>query len=141
MIAQDRDLLGFDAQGVDLAAGPEPDAGAMADLELAALCAKHARSKAAFVVRSGGVVGSATDPVSATRASAAALQQAGAYARGAVLAVDSEPLAADAVSRAAEAGIRALVRPDGSGVDEASRTAAQKGGMALLLAHTRHQRY
>jgi phosphoribosylaminoimidazolecarboxamide formyltransferase/IMP cyclohydrolase len=141
MVAEERDLLGFDAQGVDRAAGAEPDEAVLADLELAALCAKHARSMAAFVVRTGGVVSCAADPVSPARAADHALRHAGVGARGAVLAVDGGPLPADAVRAAAEQGIRALLQPDGGGADEESRRAAEDGGVTLLLAHTRHMRF
>jgi phosphoribosylaminoimidazolecarboxamide formyltransferase/IMP cyclohydrolase len=141
MIAEDRDLLGFDAQGVDRAAGPEPDAAALGDLELAALCAKHARSKAAFVVRSGGVISSADDPVSAARAALAAVRGAGSRARGGVLAVDCGPLPADTIRAAGESGIRAIIEPDGAGAEEESRRAAEQSGVTLLLARTRHLRY
>jgi phosphoribosylaminoimidazolecarboxamide formyltransferase/IMP cyclohydrolase len=141
MIAEDRDLLGFDAQGVDHVAGPEPDPVSLEDLELAALCAKHARSNAAFVVRLGGVVASATDPASPAWAAESAIRQAGPRARSAVLAVDCGPLPVETIHAAAGSGVRALVEPDGAGASEEIRLAAEQAGITLLLAHTRHRRY
>lgn len=67
-----------------------------------------------------------------------ALEQAGAEAKGAVLASDAFFPFPDSIETAAEAGITAIIQPGGSKKDAEVVAAADRYGMAMVMTGTRH---
>ena len=81
--------------------------------------------------------GIGTGQTSRIRATKIALEQAGEYAKGAILASDSFFPFADSVELAANKGISAIVQQGESINDQASIDAANKAGIVMVLTHRR----
>jgi phosphoribosylaminoimidazolecarboxamide formyltransferase/IMP cyclohydrolase len=138
LLVQDRDLLGFDAGRLETATRRRPTDEEMADLEVAWLCCKHARSNAVVLAKDRALVGVGAGQMSRLDATLIAIRKAGPRARGAVLASDAFFPFPDSVERAAEAGVRAVIQPGGSKADGAVIEAADRLGLAMVLTGTRH---
>ncbi len=122
-------------------AGGPPQDNLLKDLEFACRIVKHARSNAIVVAKDGVTLGIGAGQVSRIRAAAAAFEQAGDEAKGAVLASDAFFPFGDVVELAAKHGIAAIVEPGGSLRDDQSIEAADKSGLALYFTGTRHFRH
>ena len=122
-------------------AGGPPQDNLLKDLEFACRIVKHARSNAIVVAKDGVTLGIGAGQVSRIRAAAAAFEQAGDEAKGAVLASDAFFPFGDVVELAATHGIAAIVEPGGSLRDDQSIEAADKSGVALYFTGTRHFRH
>ncbi|MBI2430452.1 MAG: bifunctional phosphoribosylaminoimidazolecarboxamide formyltransferase/IMP cyclohydrolase [Candidatus Levybacteria bacterium] len=81
--------------------------------------------------------GIGTGQTSRVRATKIALEQAGKYAKGSILASDSFFPFADSVELAAKYGITCIVQQGGSINDKASIDAANKAGVVMLFTHRR----
>lgn len=67
-----------------------------------------------------------------------AIEQAGAKARGSVLASDAFFPMGDTLELAAKAGITAVIQPGGSIKDEESIRVANEHGIAMIMTGVRH---
>lgn len=81
--------------------------------------------------------GIGTGQTSRVRSTKIALQQAGAYAKGAILASDSFFPFDDSVQLAKKAGISAIIQQGGSINDKLSIDAANKAGMVMVFTQRR----
>lgn len=81
--------------------------------------------------------GIGTGQTSRVRATKIALEQAGEYTKGAIMASDSFFPFADSVELAANKGISAIVQQGGSVNDQASIDAANKAGIIMVFTHCR----
>ncbi|MCK4376451.1 MAG: bifunctional phosphoribosylaminoimidazolecarboxamide formyltransferase/IMP cyclohydrolase, partial [Candidatus Brocadiae bacterium] len=89
LLVQDRNLLGFERDGLRVATEAAPTEEQMADLEFAWLCCKHVKSNAIVLARDEALVGVGAGQMSRVDATVIALRKAGDRARGAALASDA----------------------------------------------------
>jgi phosphoribosylaminoimidazolecarboxamide formyltransferase/IMP cyclohydrolase len=122
-------------------AGPEPDAAALADLDLAWRVTGHVKSNAIVLVNGGSVVGVGAGQMSRVESARIAVAKAGPRAKGAVAGSDAFFPFPDGVEALAEGGVRAIVHPGGSVRDEEVNTAAAAAGVTLLHTGFRHFRH
>lgn len=113
------------------------------DSELAALkfqwaVIPHVKSNAIVVGVAGRMLGAGAGQMNRVQSVRLALEQAGAEAKGAVLASDAFFPFPDSIETAAEAGITAIIQPGGSKKDAEVVAAADRYGMAMVMTGTRH---
>ncbi len=141
VLLQDRDLIGLDPGGLKVVTGTAPSAQQMRNLKFAWLCCKHVTSNAIVVAKGKTLVGVGAGQMSRLDATVLALTKAGARARGAVLASDGFFRFPDAVQRAAEAGVAAIIQSGGAEHDQAVIEAAEQAGIAMVFTGIRHFRH
>ena len=121
-----------------------PDDGEWTALAFAWRAARHVKSNAIVLAQSGEepgslvLVGMGAGQPSRVAAVEIAARQAGARARGAVLASDAFFPKADGVEAAVSAGVRAIVQPGGSRGDGEAIAAADAAGLAMVFTGARH---
>lgn len=98
---------------------------------------KHLTSNAIFVARNGLSLGFGIGQTSRIASVNHALAQAGAAAKGAVLASDAFFPATDNIESAAKAGISVIIQPGGSIKDDEVIAACNKAGMVMLFTGQR----
>jgi len=141
LLVQDADRPTAGAGSWRLAAGPAPDAAALADLDLAWRVTRHVKSNAIVLVNGGKVVGVGAGQMSRVESARIAVAKAGDRARGAVAGSDAFFPFPDGVEALAEAGVRAIAHPGGSVRDEEVNAAADAAGVTLLHTGFRHFRH
>ena len=119
----------------------QPEAGEMDDLLFAWQVVKHVKSNAIVVAKDGVTLGIGAGQMNRIGAARIALEQAGARAKGAVLASDAFFPFSDTVTLAAAAGVTAIIQPGGSIRDDESIQAAGAAGMAMVFTGIRHFRH
>ena len=118
-----------------------PDRAELVDLRFAARAVKHVKSNAIVIARERALVGVGAGQMSRVRAVELAVEQAGARARGAVLASDAFFPFADGAQIALAAGVRAIIQPGGSKRDDEVIAACDRVGAAMVLSGRRHFRH
>jgi phosphoribosylaminoimidazolecarboxamide formyltransferase/IMP cyclohydrolase len=124
--------------------GTDQDERIRADLKLANVLSKHAKSNAMVLVKEGRLVGMGCGHVSRIDALKHALVKAsefGLEVRGAVLGSDAFFPFPDCVQLAFEAGISAIIQPGGSVKDADSVHTASRLGIAMVFTGIRHFRH
>jgi phosphoribosylaminoimidazolecarboxamide formyltransferase / IMP cyclohydrolase len=116
------------------------------DEQLAALrfqwaVVQHVKSNAIVVGTENRLLGVGAGQMNRVQSVRLALEQAGAAARGAVLASDAFFPFPDSIEVAASAGIAAIVQPGGSKKDADVVAAADRLGIAMCLTGVRHFRH
>ena len=140
-LLQEADLVRDDPSGWTLAAGGPPSEEQLGDLLLAWVVARHVKSNAIVLARSGGVVGVGAGQMSRVDAVRIAVGKAGERAAGAVAASDAFFPFPDGLEALAAAGVRAVVQPGGSVRDQEVIAAARAAGVTLLHTGRRHFRH
>ncbi|MSQ24545.1 MAG: bifunctional phosphoribosylaminoimidazolecarboxamide formyltransferase/IMP cyclohydrolase [Chloroflexi bacterium] len=102
---------------------------------------KHVRSHATVLAKKLALVGVGAGQMSRADSVELACHKAGERAVGSVLASDAFLLFPDAVERAAEAGVTAIIQPGGSSRDEHVIEVANHAHMAMIFTHQRHYRH
>lgn len=105
--------------------------------QFAWIIAKHLRSNAIAVVKDFVTLGLGIGQTSRIASTQIALTQAGAQAKGAILASDGFFPAEDNIEAAAQAGVIAIIQPGGSLKDNIVIEAANQHGVAMALTHQR----
>jgi phosphoribosylaminoimidazolecarboxamide formyltransferase/IMP cyclohydrolase len=118
-----------------------PSPAELDDLWFALRIAKHVKSNAITVAKSGQLLGVGAGQMNRVDSVRLATGHAGERARGAVLASDAFFPFPDSLEVAAEAGITAVVQPGGSIRDAEAIKVATAAGMAMLLTGERHFRH
>lgn len=118
-----------------------PPEGSLADLDFAWRVCRHVRSNAIVLASSGATTGLGMGQTSRIRAAEQAIAQAGARARGSVLASDAFFPFPDVIDAAAAAGVVGIVQPGGSVKDDQVISAAEKAGIPMLFTGRRHFRH
>lgn len=111
------------------------------DIAFAWSVVRHLTSNAIFVARDGVSLGFGLGQTSRIASVDQALAQAGAKARGAVLASDAFFPATDNIESAAKAGIAVIVQPGGSIKDDDVIAACNRAGIAMLFTGQRAFRH
>jgi len=140
MVAQSRDLLGFDAKSVEIVTSTAPTDGQMEDLRLAWLCCKYVRSSGAVLAKEQALVAVGSGQATCADSVRLALSGAGDSAGGCALAVDGPMSQVSTVELAAESGIAAVIHAGGDGT-QAVADAADRLGIAVVVTRTSHLRH
>ncbi|BCV22498.1 bifunctional phosphoribosylaminoimidazolecarboxamide formyltransferase/IMP cyclohydrolase [Moorella sp. Hama-1] len=140
-LVQEPDYHILDPEHLQVVTARQPEAGEMEDLLFAWQVVKHVKSNAIVVAKDGVTLGVGAGQMNRVGAARIALEQAGARAKGAVLASDAFFPFGDTVEQAAAAGITAIIQPGGSIRDEESLKAADAAGMAMVFTGVRHFRH
>jgi len=111
------------------------------DLDFAWIVCRAVKSNAIVLAKDRMLVGVGAGQMSRVDAVDIAIRKAGDRARGSVLASDAFFPFEDAIQRAAEAGIAAIIQPGGSRGDEAVIAAGNDRGLPMLLTGRRHFRH
>jgi phosphoribosylaminoimidazolecarboxamide formyltransferase/IMP cyclohydrolase len=119
----------------------DPAGSLRADLEFAWRVCRHVRSNAIVLAADGATTGLGIGQTARIRAAEQAIAQAGARARGSVLASDAFFPFPDVVEAAAAAGIAAMVQPGGSVKDDEVIAAAERLEIPMLFTGRRHFRH
>jgi len=138
LLAQQRDLAGFEPDAVRCVTQVTPTDAQMADLELAWIACKHVKSNAIVLAKDEMIVGVGAGQMSRVDSAIIAARKASRRAAGSVLASDAFFPFPDGVERAAEAGVTAIIQPGGSKGDPAVIEAADRLGLAMIFTGTRH---
>ena len=113
----------------------------MDDLSFAWKVAKHVKSNAIVLARSGATVGVGAGQMSRVDSVRLAIGKAVSDPRGTALASDAFFPFRDGVDAAADAGVSAIMQPGGSVRDAEVVAAADAHGMAMVLTGIRHFRH
>ncbi|MDN5344393.1 MAG: phosphoribosylaminoimidazolecarboxamide formyltransferase / cyclohydrolase [Clostridia bacterium] len=140
-LVQEPDLQVLDPARLKVVTVRQPAAREREDLLFAWRVVKHVKSNAIVVAQDGVTLGIGAGQMNRVGAARIALEQAGARAKGAVLASDAFFPFGDTVALAAAAGITAIIQPGGSLRDEESIKAADAAGMAMVFTGVRHFRH
>ena len=116
----------------------QPTTAQIEDLLFAWKVCKHVKSNAIVVASDRTTRGVGAGQMNRVGSVAIALQQAGDYAKGGVLASDGFFPFDDSVRTAAAAGITAIIQPGGSMRDQDSIKAANELGVVMVLTGVRH---
>ncbi|MCR4403224.1 MAG: bifunctional phosphoribosylaminoimidazolecarboxamide formyltransferase/IMP cyclohydrolase [Firmicutes bacterium] len=103
--------------------------------------AKHVKSNAIVLWKDGATVGVGAGQMNRVGSVRIAAAQAGAHARGAVLASDAFFPFRDGIDEAARAGVTAIVQPGGSLRDKECIEAANEHGISMVFTGIRHFRH
>jgi phosphoribosylaminoimidazolecarboxamide formyltransferase/IMP cyclohydrolase len=107
-------------------------------LEFAWRVVKFVKSNAIVLAQPGMTVGVGAGQMNRVGAARIAIEQAGARAKGSVLASDAFFPMRDTVDTAAAAGVTAIIQPGGSIKDADSIAAADEHGIAMIFTGKRH---
>jgi phosphoribosylaminoimidazolecarboxamide formyltransferase/IMP cyclohydrolase len=141
LLVQTRDLPADDFANARVATKRAPTEVETADLRFAWLVAKHVKSNAIVLAKSGMVVGVGAGQMSRVDSVHIAARKAGERVRSSVLASDAFFPFRDNIDEAARAGVTAVVQPGGSMRDQEVVGACDEHGLAMLLTGVRHFRH
>jgi phosphoribosylaminoimidazolecarboxamide formyltransferase/IMP cyclohydrolase len=138
LLEQEADDLASDPQQWKVVSVRQPSAQERADLDFAWRVVRHGRSNAIVVAAGGCTLGIGVGQTNRVGAARAALEMAGASAKGAVLSSDGFFPFDDSVRLAAANGITAIIQPGGSLRDADSIAACDSLGLAMVMTGRRH---
>ncbi len=119
----------------------KPTAEELAELLFAWRVVKHVKSNAIVIARDGALRGVGAGQMNRVRSVRLAVEQAGEFARGAVLASDAFFPFADGPETAANAGVTAIIQPGGSVRDADTTALCDERGIAMVFTGVRHFRH
>jgi phosphoribosylaminoimidazolecarboxamide formyltransferase / IMP cyclohydrolase len=113
----------------------------LTSLNFAWRAVKHVTSNGVVLAKGLSLVGFGSGQPNRRDAVDLACRKAGARAQGAVLASDGFFPFPDAIDRAADAGVSAIIQPGGSSRDPELIRAANRHGLAMIFTGERHYRH
>ncbi len=138
LLIQEADLLRQDSDDFKVVTQTQPSEQQWADLQLAWIVVKHAKSNAIVVVKNGATQGVGAGQTSRIWAVENALERSQSSTEGSALASDAFFPFSDSVEKAHAAGVKAIIQPGGSVRDEDSIAACDKYGIAMVFTGVRH---
>ncbi|MCG8403144.1 MAG: bifunctional phosphoribosylaminoimidazolecarboxamide formyltransferase/IMP cyclohydrolase [Firmicutes bacterium] len=141
LLVQTPDLGVVDAEKMKTVTRRAPSREEMDDLLFAMAVCKHVKSNAIVVAKNQKVLGVGAGQMNRVTSARIALGQAGAAARGAVLASDAFFPFPDTLEEAIKAGVTAVIQPGGSMRDNASIMVADDSHIAMVFTGMRHFRH
>ncbi len=138
LLVQQKDLSLYNADDVKVVTKRAPTAEERAQLDFAYKVVKHTKSNAIVVANGNRAVGVGPGQTNRIWAAEQAIERAGEFVKGGVLASDAFFPFDDCVKAAAAAGITAIIQPGGSIRDEDSIKACDEAGIAMLFVGQRH---
>lgn len=140
-LVQTRDTVPEGALAREVVTTRHPTLEEVTGLLFAWRAVKHVRSHGIVLAKKLALIGVGAGQMSRADAVDLACQKAGARAVGSVMASDAFLLFPDAVERAVEAGVTAIIQPGGSSRDEHVIEAANHAHIAMIFTHQRHYRH
>ena len=142
-LVQERDTLGAGAAANRwaVASTRPPTAAEMADLTIAWVAAKHVKSNAIVLAKSGAAVGIGGGQVDRVNAARMAIAKAGERSPGSVAASDAFFPFPDGPELLLNAGVTAIIHPGGSMRDAQTLEFVNARGAALVITGQRHFRH
>jgi phosphoribosylaminoimidazolecarboxamide formyltransferase/IMP cyclohydrolase len=137
-LRQDRDLRVDGPGELHVVTDRKPDERQMAELKFAAVVCKHVKSNAIVVANNGSVVGVGGGQMTHADASLCAIRKAGDRIKGSCAATDAFIWFPDTLEILAEAGVSAIIQPNGEGQHEHIVKVADTLGLTLVLTTVRH---
>jgi phosphoribosylaminoimidazolecarboxamide formyltransferase/IMP cyclohydrolase len=138
-LVQERDLA--PAPDLNVVSARKPTETELADLKLAWVAAKHVKSNAITIAKSGAVVGIGGGQVDRVNAARIAITKAGDRAKGAVAASDAFFPFPDGPELLLDAGITAIIQPGGSVKDQESVDLVNRRNAVMVFTAQRHFRH
>ena len=141
LLVQQADSMPEEAMVLKTVTKRTPTEPEMADLLFAFRAVKHIKSNAIALVKDSMLLGMGAGQPNRVTSVDIAVKRAGEKSRGSVLASDAMFPFNDSVLQAAAAGVTAIIQPGGSIRDDASITAADEHGIAMVFTGIRHFRH
>lgn len=141
LLVQDRDLNLIKENEIELVTKSKVDNQYLKDLMFAWKAVKHVKSNAIVMAKDKMIVGVGAGQMSRVDSMIIAGRKAKGRQKGAVVASDAFFPFPDAVKKAAELGIKAIIQPGGSIRDEKVIKKAEELGIAMYFTNTRHFRH
>jgi phosphoribosylaminoimidazolecarboxamide formyltransferase/IMP cyclohydrolase len=138
LLLQKRDLVGWEPNVLTFPTKARPTPEQLADLRIAWLVAKHAKSNTIVLAKNKKILGIGVGQMNRVESGQIAIRHAGDEAKGSAMASDAFFPFPDNVEQAAAAGVAAIVQPGGSKKDEDVIAAADKHGIAIIFTGKRH---
>ncbi|HEX8966842.1 MAG TPA: bifunctional phosphoribosylaminoimidazolecarboxamide formyltransferase/IMP cyclohydrolase [Chloroflexota bacterium] len=140
-LVQTRDALPEQSYTPKVVTQRQPNFAEVTSLYFAWRAVKHVSSNGVVLARGLSLVGFGSGQPSRQDAVELACRKAGDRAAGSVLASDGFFPFPDAVERAADAGVTAIIQPGGSSRDPELIRSANRHGMAMIFTSERHYRH
>jgi phosphoribosylaminoimidazolecarboxamide formyltransferase/IMP cyclohydrolase len=121
-----------------LAAGPAADESTLRDLAFAWKACRAVKSNAILLANDGAAVGIGMGQVNRVDSCRLAVSRAGDRAKGSVAASDAFFPFEDGPQILVDGGVRAIVQPGGSMLDELTTALCEQAGVTLYFTGTRH---
>lgn len=138
LLIQELDREDLNEEELKIVSETKPEEDKIDDLRLAWKLCKHVTSNAIVLVKDGALVGTGAGQMSRVDAMELAIKKAGKRVEGAVIASDAFFPFRDAIDRAAEAGLSAVIQPGGSIRDEEVIEACNEHDIGMLFTGMRH---
>jgi len=141
LLVQEMDQIDYAQADLKVATERVPTDQEMKDLKFAWTVVKHVKSNAVVLAKDQQIIGVGAGQMNRVGCVNIAVRQAGAKARGAVMASDAFFPMPDSVQAARKAGVTAIIQPGGSLRDQDSIQAADVASMAMVFTGIRHFRH
>jgi len=141
LLIQDRDLKLVNKEDIELVTDNQVGDQYLNDLMFAWKAVKHVKSNAIVMAKDEMLVGVGAGQMSRVDSMIIAGRKAKGRQKGAVVASDAFFPFPDAIEKAAEFGIKAIIQPGGSIRDEKVIKKANQLGIAMYFTKTRHFRH
>ncbi len=138
LLVQERNILQYNENDLEVVTELEPDKEQMADLFFAWIAVKHVKSNAIVMAKDKALVGVGAGQMSRVDSTIIAARKAGERTENAVLASDAFFPFRDAIDEAAKNGITAIIQPGGSIRDDEVIQAANENEIAMVMTGNRH---
>ena len=138
LLVQERNDLLYKDEKLQVVTDKEPEKEQIENLLFAWAAVKHVKSNAIVMARERALVGVGAGQMSRVDAMIIAGRKAEERSEGAVVASDAFFPFRDAIDRAAEYGITAIIQPGGSIRDDEVIEAANEHGIPMVLTGNRH---
>jgi phosphoribosylaminoimidazolecarboxamide formyltransferase/IMP cyclohydrolase len=138
MLMQEADVLADPEELWQTVTEARPSEKQLADLCFAWELVRHVKSNAIVLCKDGMLLGTGAGQMSRVDSVEIAVRKAGDRAKGSVMASDAFFPFPDSIEHAAAAGVVAVIQPGGSKNDEASLSACNRHGLAMLFTGRRH---
>ncbi|MGM0499645.1 MAG: bifunctional phosphoribosylaminoimidazolecarboxamide formyltransferase/IMP cyclohydrolase [Bacillota bacterium] len=141
LLVQDRDLAQTTAEELEVVTEKAPTKDQIEDLLFSWKVVKHVKSNAIVMAKDEMVVGVGAGQMSRVDSMIIAGRKAEGRQEGGVVASDAFFPFPDAVEKAAELGVKAIIQPGGSIRDDQVIEACNKLGIAMVFTGKRHFRH
>lgn len=141
LLVQERDLAVTTAADLEVVTEQQPTEAQLKDLLFAWKVVKHVKSNAIVMAKDEMIVGVGAGQMSRVDAMIIAGRKAEQRQQGGVVASDAFFPFPDAIEKAAELGIKAVIQPGGSIRDDKVITACNDLGIAMVFTGKRHFRH
>jgi phosphoribosylaminoimidazolecarboxamide formyltransferase/IMP cyclohydrolase len=141
VLMQEADMLPDPESDWKAVTQARPNEAQMADLKFAWAIVRYVKSNAIVLCKNQMLLGAGAGQMSRVDSTDIAINKAGDRARDSVLGSDAFFPFPDAIHRAAEAGVQAIIQPGGSKNDSDVIAACDEHGLSMVFTGRRHFRH